>query len=212
MTANDSRAIIFDLGGVILNIDYQLTARAFQSLGIENFDALFSQAQQSHLFDKLETGNISPEGFRDEIRAITKQNWPDEEIDNAWNAMLLDLPEHRLNFLQRIGQQRPIFLLSNTNAIHYQAFSKYIRQSFGVPSLDSLFQKAYYSHEINRRKPDAETFEWVLEDAGLQPEATFFFDDSEQHLVSAKKLGIQAHHVPKGQEIESIVQSVMNSA
>ncbi len=190
--------IIFDLGGVILNIDYNLSAEAFKRLGAENFDELYSQARQSDLFDRLETGMISPMAFRDEVRQIFSSNWTDDEIDEAWNAMLLDLPSARINFLQELSKKYRIFLLSNTNEIHYLAYSKMVNDQYGLGDLGSLFQKAYFSHQINKRKPYPETFEFVLEDAGIKADNSLFIDDSIQHLEGAKKVGLSVYHHTEG--------------
>ena len=117
-------AIIFDLGGVILNIDYHLSANAFKAIGAEDFYVLYSQAKQSDLFDRLEIGAIDAEDFRKEVREIFRAKWTKQEIDSAWNAMLLDLPSERLELLKELSNTRRIFLISNTNEIHYDASVK----------------------------------------------------------------------------------------
>lgn len=190
--------IIFDLGGVILNIDYHRSAEAFKKLGAENFDELYSQAKQSDLFDRLETGMISPSEFRDEVRELFSANWSDQEIDNAWNAMLLDLPEIRVEFLRKLGKKYRLFLLSNTNQIHYESYSKMVNAKFGLGDLGSLFQEAYFSHKIRKRKPHPETFQYLLDDAGVKAGRTLFIDDSIQHLEGAKKVGLNVFHHTKG--------------
>jgi len=211
MSTKSTKAIIFDLGGVIINIDYNRTANAFQNMGLQNFNTMFSQAQQSHLFDRLETGDIAPQAFRDEVRKLANAQWTDIEIDNAWNAMLLDIPSQRIDFLRDIARQHPIYLLSNTNIIHLECFSAYVNNTYGLARLDPLFTKAYYSHEIRQRKPHVETFEWVLQDANLDPANTLFFDDSPQHLEGATAAGIEAHLVPKGAEIAELVKAAIGN-
>lgn len=196
--------IIFDLGGVILNIDYHLTINAFKALGLENFDTLFNQAKQVGVFDLLDKGLITPQGFRDEIRQITASNLTDEQINSAWNAMLLDFPPLRLELLRKVKSSYKIFLLSNTNAIHLEFYNQILHKTFGVDNLSVFFNREYYSHLIHMRKPDAEVFELILNENNLRPEETLFIDDSEQHVEGAKKLGILAHHlnIPNGERIE----------
>lgn len=187
--------ILFDLGGVILNIDYQRTSEAFKMLGVENFDQLYSQAQQSHLFDKLETGTITEADFRNEIRIISGINLTNEQIDKAWNAMLLDLPKERIDLLQKVRNNYKTFLLSNTNSIHLKAYTENLFQQHSIKSLAELFDKEYFSHILQLRKPDTNAFHHILKENFLNADETLFIDDSIQHVVGAKKAGLKAFHL-----------------
>jgi FMN phosphatase YigB (HAD superfamily) len=203
---NNIKNIIFDLGGVILNIDYNLTIKAFKNLGVTSFDTLFSQAQQVGLFDELEKGIITPKEFREGIRKVVKIDLSDNQIDIAWNAMLLDFPVHRLQLLGNVRDNYRTFLLSNTNAIHIEEYNNILQNTFGVQNLSVFFEKEYYSHIIHKRKPDAEVFEFLLTENNLKPDETLFIDDSIQHVEGARKLGILAYHlnIPKGESIEQL--------
>lgn len=185
--------IIFDLGGVLININYSLTSRAFEKLGVSNFDALFSQASQTHLFDLYEKGLITSAEFRKRIKAFLPGGIDDNTIDNAWNAMLLDFPKERLDLLQKVKLTHRTFLLSNTNEIHIQKINQDLNQQYGIPNLNGFFEKVYLSYGVNKRKPDAEIFEQVLSENNLKPSETLFIDDSPQHIEGAKKLGIQTY-------------------
>ena len=195
--------IIFDFGGVLLNIDYNLTIAGFKKLGLNHFEKYYSQAEQNDLFDKHETGNINPQEFREELKKQIINNCTDEEIDYAWNAMLLDLPKERLELLNSIRTKYRIFLLSNTNKIHHAAFSSSLKIKFNKDIFSDLFEKAYFSHEVKMRKPNAEIFEFVLNENNLKPEETLFIDDSIQHIEGAKKLGLQTIFLKKGESILS---------
>lgn len=201
---SDIQNVIFDFGGVILNIDYTLSEKAFQALGIPDFHSHFSQAKQSDLFDALETGKISPAAFRDQMRTVIGMKISDAQIDRAWNAMLLDLPRERVDLLDRLKSRYRIFLLSNTNQIHYDCFSSYMKQQYKRDLFSDLFVKAYLSHEIGRRKPDVSTFKFVLDDAGINAGDTLFIDDSPQHVEGAKQAGLQAIFLEKGKDICSL--------
>ncbi|HDP54900.1 MAG TPA: HAD family phosphatase [Bacteroidetes bacterium] len=205
--ANQSiKNIIFDLGGVILNIDYRLTIDAFKNLGLSNFEEMFTQAQQVGLFDQLDKGLVTPAQFRDGLRQISGVALSDKQIDDAWNAMLLDFPTKRLEVLKSVKNHYKTFLLSNTNAIHIEEYNKILQQTFGVGNLSVFFDKEYYSHIINMRKPDAETFEIILKENNLNASETLFIDDTQQHVEGAKKLGILAYHlnIPAGESIEKL--------
>jgi putative hydrolase of the HAD superfamily len=197
-------AIIFDLGGVLLHIDYVRTIRSFEQLGIENAMALFSQKSQTSFFDDMETGLISEDQFRMELNQLSAKKINSAEIDAAWNAMLLDFPNHRLEFLREIGKDVRIFLLSNTNSIHIRWFELYMESRFGPDAFYPLFEKVYLSHQVGMRKPNREIFELVLHQNGLNPDRTIFVDDSIQHVDGAKSAGIKAHLLPPDVDVTSV--------
>jgi FMN phosphatase YigB (HAD superfamily) len=195
------RHIIFDLGGVLLNLDYSRTEQAFRDLGIKNFDEMFSQLKQTPLFDDLEVGRIGRAEFVHGVRAAAGIEVSDEEILKAWNAMLMDFPLHRLQLLQQLRLHYDLFLLSNTNEVHEEAFNLILNQAHGI-SIAMLFDKVYLSHRIAMRKPDAVVFQHILDENGLQAQHTLFIDDSPQHIEAAKTLGIQTVWLEQGMTIE----------
>jgi FMN phosphatase YigB (HAD superfamily) len=195
MNLNGIKNIVFDLGGVILDIDYNLTVKAFDGLGIPNFKEQYSKMSQSNLFDNIETGKISPVEFRDLIREVAQKTISDAEIDTAWNALILHLPQYRIEILKNLQVNYRLFLLSNTNKIHYDDYSEVIKRENGIEGLEPLFEKTYLSHEMGLRKPDPEIFQVVLNENNLVPKETLFIDDSPQHIASAKTLGIVAYHL-----------------
>ncbi len=197
--------IIFDLGGVLINIDYQLTENAFMEAGIENFPELYSQLKQSDLFDKWEMGKLSREEFVIALQKISEIPITETQIVNAWNAMLLDFPVRRLQILQQLRLYYDLFLLSNTNEVHEEGFNKILMESHGIPNIGVFFDKVYFSHRLGMRKPMREIFDRVLDDNNLKPEHTLFIDDSPQHIAAAKALGIQTIYLDKGMTIEKDV-------
>lgn len=202
MKINQSiKNILFDLGGVILNIDDSLTIKAFNKLGCKDFTHIYSQPSPQQLFNHFEKGMISAKEFRAKLKSFLANVATDKEIDSAWNAMLLDLPVERLHFLNNLKQRFRLFLLSNTNEIHIDAYSAYLKNSFGIPNLSHLFEKEYYSYKIGMRKPDAEIFEFVLNENNLRAKETFFIDDSTQHITGARGVGIQTLLLEKGKTI-----------
>ncbi|PUZ26650.1 putative hydrolase of the HAD superfamily [Chitinophaga costaii] len=190
------RNIIFDLGGVILNIDYQRTVRAFKDLGFDHFEQLYSQFHLSELFDHFETGKISPEQFLEALQQQAPPHITREQLLNAWNAMLLDFPLARLQILQQLRQHYNLYLLSNTNALHYDAFNKILLESRGIPSLDTFFDRAYFSHIIGLRKPYAEAYQFVLDAHALKASETLFIDDTLPNITGAEAVGLRTLHLP----------------
>lgn len=193
--------IIFDLGEVILNIDYSLCERAFERLGIKNFKSIYSQKEQIGLFDDFETGKISDGEFRRQLMKLIPHKISPKQFDDAWNAMLLDLPNERIRLLEKLKNQYRTFLLSNTNEIHIRWLSHYLKQTFGFEDFSHLFEKVYLSYKIGMRKPEPQTFNYVLRENGIRKEETLFIDDSIQHIEAAKKIGIRTLLIEKGRTI-----------
>ena len=200
--------IIFDLGGVILNIDYNITAKAFQNLGIEEYNELYTQFNQIDIFDKLEKGEIKPSFFYNKIRELAKKDFTDKQIQNAWNAMLLDFPIKRLELLQQLKLRYNIYLCSNTNEIHLKHYNNTLKQTFGINNLSDIFIKEYYSHEVGMRKPNSDIFELIIKENNLKPTETMFIDDSPQHIEGASKVGLIAYHLTNGEDILDLFRTV----
>lgn len=183
--------ILFDLGGIFLNIDYQKTEQAFVDLGVKNFGQLFSQQFSNTLFESLETGKITPEDFYEAFRKETNMNLSNDAIQDAWNAMLLDFPKERLQWLENISDQYPVYLFSNTNIIHYQSFILNFEQDFPQKPFNDYFRKAYYSHELGLRKPYPHSYLKIMELENLDPKETLFIDDTPKNIEGAKQAGLQ---------------------
>lgn len=183
--------IIFDYGNVIFEIDFRITQKALAELGIPNIENFFGHKGHDILFNDLETGAITPAQFRDGIRAAAQNPAiKDEEIDAAWNSLLIGVPPNVHDVLLEVKNHYRTFLLSNTNQIHYDYIMDYLKKEFDVESNDHLFEKAYYSQLMFLRKPNVEIFEQVLKENNLDPAETLFIDDSPQHLEGAKKAGL----------------------
>jgi len=203
------KSIILDFGGVILNIDYGATVRAFESIGLKDFDSFYSQAAQSDLFDRLEVGAIEPLDFVNELRPYLPANTSDKKLTDAWNALLLDYDAKRFNYLAALKEEYSLYLLSNTNAIHAATFQATLARDFPGVSLTDYFHRVYYSHEIGMRKPHPETFQWVLNDAGIAATETLFVDDSIQHVQGAQQAGLHAYHLRPGEEIYEVLPRIL---
>lgn len=184
------KTILFDFGGVLIDVDYHKTIDAFKALGIKNFEQLYSQADQEHLFDNYETGKISSQYFINQLISKVGGNITPNKIVNAWNAMLGEIHAENIKAVQKLKELGyKVYLLSNTNDIHIQAaFDRWNKLS--LIHADELFDKIYLSQEIGLRKPDKEVFEYVLQDISVDPEEVLFIDDSIQHLQTAETLGM----------------------
>ncbi|MBP7496997.1 MAG: HAD family phosphatase [Bacteroidales bacterium] len=182
--------IVFDLGGVLLDIDFEATVEAFRKLGLNKDEIFYSQYDQSDLFDKLEIGMIGAEDFVLRVKKILGRDITEEEILGAWNVMIKDFREEMIKYLKSLRENYNLYLLSNTNEIHSKIFeAKYVK-TYGE-EFRSLFKKTYLSYEIKLRKPEKEIFGYMLSDGGMKAEETLFIDDIQRHLETAGSLGIK---------------------
>jgi putative hydrolase of the HAD superfamily len=196
------RNIIFDLGGVIVTIDYNLTRDAFIALGLKDFDQRYSQFSQGRIFDRYEKGDCSPEDFFREIESWLPYTVSRDKIEHAWNAMLLELRPEKLRLLEQLKTRYRTFLFSNTNEGHLRYYFGRLKEWYGLENLDSFFERAYYSHILRMRKPDSEAFLHILRSNGLNPAKTLFIDDSPQHVEGARQTGIRAYLLAKPETLE----------
>ncbi len=197
-----TKNIIFDLGGVLLNLDFQRTIDAFEKLGVQGFENMFSQFKADELFRKLETGHISEADFYAAVKERTTKRITEAAIDDAYNALILDFRTESLAFLSTLSADYKLYLLSNTNSIHLKYFKKLLTKQTGEPLLDGYFTKAWYSNEVGLRKPGAEIFEFVLKDENLVAQETVFIDDTYMNIETAEKLGFKTHLLLPTEKIE----------
>lgn len=188
--------LIFDLGGVILDLSVDHTLQSFSSLSGIPRDRVQEIYVSAPGFLEYEKGLIDDKAFRDFVRATFSISAGDDAIDDCWNAMLRGIPPVKLELLMRLQNEFRVFLLSNTNAIHLHHINGFLLpEAEAQNSLDDYFHKAYYSHRMFKRKPDAEIFEQVLEENHLVPEQTLFLDDYAINIEGASSLGIKTVHV-----------------
>ena len=205
------KSIIFDLGGVILNLDYSKTVDEFKKIGVLHFKELYSQKKQTLLFDDFEKGKIKPEEFISSLK--NSENLKIKEIDfiNAWNAMLLEIPINKLQFIDGLKKDYKIFLLSNTNEIHIKKFENDLKKKNMLEQFYKCFDKIYYSSRMGKRKPEKNCFNQVLEENELVAKNTLFIDDSIQHVEGAEKAGIKTFHLEKNKSILDLVPDIIQS-
>ncbi|WP_276480766.1 HAD family hydrolase [Paraflavitalea pollutisoli] len=198
------RNIIFDLGGVLLNLDMQQTEDAFTSMGVKNFKSLFALGHAASFFKEYEIGVIDDDQFITSLQNLAGIQAERGEVIAGWNAMLRDFPAERVKLLQRLKSQYRLFLFSNTNAIHLQSLQDSYSNSYAGSRLDDLFEKTWYSHHIKLRKPELKAFEYVLQDAGLQAAETLFVDDALANVEGARAVGLQGYHLEPGKTVLDI--------
>lgn len=187
------QSIVFDFGDIFINLDKQATLNALQKLGLQEWNATLDE-----LNEQFERGEISRNAF---LQGLQQQlpNATQDQILEAWNAVLLDFPQHRLTFLQELSKKYPLFLLSNTDSIHISYFEQQNGKSF-YKAFYNCFEKVYFSFEMGMRKPDSAIYQRVLDEQKLDPATVLFVDDKKENTDAAAKLGIKVWNLQVGQE------------
>jgi glucose-1-phosphatase len=197
--SEETQALIFDLGGVLLDLSFERTYQAFSELSSRTVEEIRTFSREP-FFQDYECGRLSDNDFRNFLRAGLGTQASDSKLDDAWNAMLLDIPRKRLSIVGSLSSRYKIFLLSNTNAIHAACFTEKVLQQTGL-GIEDYFHSIYYSHLLYMRKPSPEIFEHVLAENKLVPACVLFFDDLPENLAGAQEAGISTFHVTDANEL-----------
>ena len=198
--------LLFDLGGVIMEIERKNAVKALERIGMSNANEFLGEYSQKGPFLQLEEGSITPRQFRDEIRKLIPSEVSDPEIDNAFCEFLIGIPVHRLDTLTQLREKGyRIYMLSNTNPIMWNSR---IAEEFRKQGADMnhYFDGEVTSFEAHSCKPDKKIFETAIERFGIRPEETLFFDDSVSNIEAARKLGFHAALVEPGSEFADILK------
>lgn len=201
--------IIFDLGNVLYDIDFTKMYASFKALGIPNFETYFTLNQSNPLFFELEKGQCTTEQFFEGFREITPVFLTNEQIKTAWNSLLIGYRKAAINWILENDRKYQLFLFSNTNQIHFDHFiPEFEREVADVP-FESIFKKAYFSHQLGMRKPDTASFIQIIENESLIAEETLFIDDNEPNIRGAASTGMQTLHLKDEMKMHLCIQEYL---
>ncbi|MCP9757128.1 HAD family phosphatase [Lacihabitans sp. CCS-44] len=203
------KAVVFDFGNVIINIDVEKTVLAFSELTFKSPTRIKQLFADAEVFKKYETGFYSDDEFRDVIRQILSYPLNDQEIDQAWNALLLDVPKKRLDFLESLKMKYPIYLLSNTNNIHIEQCRQYFRTKFGITNFETIFNETFLSYKMGLWKPEYKIYDAVINKIGLKPQEILFLDDNQDNTDAASDLGIQCIKINPPECFTEILEHIL---
>ena len=199
------RNIVFDLGGVLVDLDFKAAINGLQEAGFANVKEQLMAFDRGGIFQKFEVGEITADEFRTAIRENSTVTLTDEEVDALWNLMLLEIPREKLELILHLRGKYMVYLLSNTNSIHWDYVCKNAFNYRGF-RVEDYFEETFLSYEMHLAKPDKAIFEKVLSDANLLAEETLFIDDSEANCKAAQEAGIHAHHYHVGDDLSKIFE------
>ena len=196
-----TKNLIFDLGNVLYDIDFVKMYKAFEALGIPNFENHFTLNKSDQIFFDLEKGFINESEFCEGFNALYNLSLNQQQIVDAWNALLVGYRKESIEWVKNHNSQFNTFLYSNTNQIHYDQFiPQYSREIGG--NFENLFKTPYYSHKMGQRKPDPASFQFILDKEGLKAEETLFIDDNEPNVIAAASVGLQVLYLQPGMRVE----------
>ena len=199
--------IIFDLGGVILDIDENIVCKELEKMGI-SVTELFHSKEFMDIMSKFDTGIYTAPTFRKKVKAfIGQEKMTDQKFDSIWNSMLLDIPRERIEAIEKVKKHYKIFLMSNSNVIHYDLYVRDLQLRFGYNEFDELFNKSYFSFAEHLEKPDPRFFELILDHEDLLPEETLFIDDTAENIKVAKSLGIHTYHISREELVRNLFEN-----
>lgn len=197
--------IIFDLGMVIINLNQEATSNQFRTIFGEDYESFMLELNEEGFFNAYETGRISTKEFTSTLSKKSNGKASEEDISNAWNAMLLDIPPIRFEILKWAKSNFNTYCLSNTNELHINWINEMLKKEFNLENLNPFFHHVYLSHEMHQRKPDVEIFETLINKHQLEPSKTLFIDDTAGHLLGAKQAGLKTYHLTGSETIEDLI-------
>ena len=199
------RSLILDMGGVILDVDYKKIFSEFVKYDCNNMQSFFTQQTQIPLVDDFEKGLITPAMFRNKVRKLIGKDLENDVLDNIWNSMVLGVRKEDVDLIKTLRKKYDkIFLFSNTNEIHVEYVKDMFFEAMGYDIFEILFDKVYFSNEIHLRKPDKESFEFVVKDAGVDKGTTMFIDDTAKNILGAEKVGLKTYLLDNNQTLTQI--------
>jgi putative hydrolase of the HAD superfamily len=187
--------LIFDLGNVIIDIDYSFSINELKKILPEAKYTLTDKFFPSTFHKEYEKGLISSSQFRNEVRNLYQEDWTDAQVDHVWNSLLKDIPYERIELLKKLGRDFGTAVLSNTNEIHIEKFDELLLDQTGEKSIFDLCDRTFLSHEMGLAKPDEAIYKAVLNEINVSPERVLFFDDLLANLEGAKRVGIQTYQI-----------------
>lgn len=209
MKHNNIEAVFTDFGGVLLHLEFERCFEAFRQLGVQSPETiLFHTPAFAQTMRKLETGEIDDGDFFMTLRDMLHLNADETEIRRAWNLIIGDIPRYKLNVLRNIRRHCRLYMVSNTNAPHFDYTRQTLFREEGL-TVDDYFDKLYLSHEIHALKPDADFYEKVLQDSGEDPSKSLFLDDLAPNIEGARRAGFKTCLIDPNEDLDKKIADLL---
>jgi putative hydrolase of the HAD superfamily len=187
--------IIFDLGNVIIDLDYKSALKVIKNLVPDSAHPRIDSFYLTDFHRDYEKGLLQSDAFRNEVRAYLELDFDDQKVDDLWNCLLGKIPSERLKLIEKLRENYQVGVLSNTNLIHIHAVNRILQRDHGIENFDPIFDWVFLSHEMGLSKPSPEIYEKMLMELGTSADRVLFFDDLEANIKGANSVGINAVHV-----------------
>lgn len=203
------KAIIFDMGGVLVDLDIEDCKKVFkETLGYDDIDQIIDACHQKGIYGDLEEGTLSAEEFRSIVLAGSRPGSTPEMVDEAMSHILVGIQPYKVQMLKKLAQEYDLYMLSNNNAICLP-YSRAMFAEAGIP-LEDIFKKCFFSFEMKALKPSAAFYKAVVEQIGLPAEEMFFIDDSQRNVDGSIAAGLPAVYYEPGTDLEALISGVLN--
>lgn len=203
------KAIIFDMGGVLVDLDIEDCKKVFkETLGYNDIDQIIDACHQKGIYGDLEEGTLSAEEFRSIVLAGSRPGSAPEMVDEAMSHILVGIQPYKVQMLKKLAQEYDLYMLSNNNAICLP-YSRAMFADAGIP-LEDIFKKCFFSFEMKALKPSAAFYKEVVEQIGLPAEEMFFIDDSQRNVDGSIAAGLPAVYYEPGTDLEALIYGVLN--
>ena len=202
------KALIFDMGGVLVDLDIEDCKRAFKEyLGYEKIDEIIDPCHQKGIYGDLEEGKLTAEEFRTIVLSESRPGSSAEDVDRAMWHILVGIEPYKIDMLKRLAGRYDLYMLSNNNAVCLPR-SRQLFADAGAP-LEDIFRKCYFSFEMKALKPSQAFYKAVMEDIGIAPEDMLFIDDSQKNVEGSIRAGLPAVYYEPGTDLEALIDKVL---
>lgn len=202
--------IVFDLGGVLIDLSHDQAVRRFEEIGVVDAAQLLDPYEQKGIFLEVENGMITADEYCQKLREHTGKDLSCEEIKHAWLGFIVDVPQYKLDHLLKLREHYNVYLLSNTNPIIQEGWARTDQFSAAGRPIGDYFDKMYTSYEVGVTKPDRKIFDYMIADSGLIPSETLFVDDAKSNVEVGRSLGFQTYQPANGEDWREAVDKILN--
>lgn len=202
--------IVFDLGGVLIDLSHDQAVRRFEEIGVVDAAQLLDPYEQKGIFLEVENGTITADEYCQKLREHTGKDLSYEEIKHAWLGFIVDVPQYKLDYLLELREHYNVYLLSNTNPIIQEGWARTDQFSAAGRPIGDYFDKMYTSYEVGVTKPDRKIFDYMIADSDLIPSETLFVDDAKSNVEVGRYLGFQTYQPANGEDWREAVDKILN--